>query len=102
MAEQYQRYQILLEPEQHDRMRHIADREDRSISDVARELIAVGLEALANDQKRLAERRGLALEHLNELREKAEDRYGDYEGDLVAEARSEREGELARGQKDQE
>lgn len=91
MGERYHRAQILLEPEQHDRMRHIASREDRSISDVAREVIEVGLEALAREEEARAKRRRLALDHLHEIREAAKARYGVYAGDLVEEARAERE-----------
>ncbi len=96
MAERYQRFQILLEPEQHDRMRHIAEREDMSTSDVARQLIRIGLETLAKDQMRQASWRRMDPEHLNELREQPAERYGDYEGELVAEARAKREPDLAR------
>lgn len=91
MSERYHRAQILLEPEQHDRMRHIARREDRSISDVARQVIGIGLEVLAQDDEARLHRRRLALENLRAIREAARARYGTYEGDPVAEARSERE-----------
>jgi len=84
MGERYHRSQILLEPEQHERMRHIAKRESRSISDVAREVISIGLKVLANVEKARARRRSLALEHLGQIREAVLERHGVYEGDLVA------------------
>ncbi|MDX1599875.1 MAG: hypothetical protein R3191_00015 [Anaerolineales bacterium] len=90
MAERYHRAQLLLEPEQHDRMRHIARREDRSISAVAREVIGIGLSVLAKDEQARAERRELALAQLHEIREGAQARYGEYQGDLVDEVRSDR------------
>lgn len=94
MGERYHRSQLLLEPEQHDRMRHIANREGRSISDVAREAIRIGLDALAEDREVQANRRALALRKLEEIREAALIRHGIYEGSLVAEAREERERDL--------
>ncbi|MCH8876818.1 MAG: hypothetical protein IIA89_08340 [Chloroflexi bacterium] len=99
MGERYHRSQILLEPEQHERMRHIAKRESRSISDVAREVISIGLKVLANDEKARARRRSLALEHLGQIREAVLERHEVYEGDLVAEARSEREQSLERARR---
>jgi hypothetical protein len=94
MGERYHRSQLLLEPEQHERMRRIAEREGRSISDVARGLIGIGLKALARDEKARTHRRAKALEQLSEIREAALARHGIYEGDLVAEVRSERERNL--------
>lgn len=100
MAERYHRSQILLEPEQHHRMRHIASREGRSISDVAREAIGIGLDVLANDEEVQAKRWTQALEHLQKIREEVLDRSGVYEGDLVAEARSERDRSVDHAQRD--
>jgi predicted DNA-binding protein len=94
MGERYHRSQILLEPEQHDRMRHIATREGRSISDVARQAIEIGLEAMSQDDQELAKRRTLALDHLHAIRESVQTRYGVYKGDLIAEVRSDRNREL--------
>jgi hypothetical protein len=94
MGERYHRSQLLLEPEQHERMRRIAEREGRSISDVARGLIGIGLKMLARDEKSRAQRRAKALEQLSKIREVALARHGIYKGGLVAEVRSEREGNL--------
>jgi hypothetical protein len=94
MGERYHRSQLLLEPEQHERMRRIAEREGRSISSVARVLIGIGLKALARDEKARTQRRAKALDRLSEIREAVLARHGVYEGDLVAEIRSERESNL--------
>lgn len=94
MGEQYHRAQLLIEPDQHDEMRRIANREGRSISDVARELIELGLEKVAGDEAARAKRRGLALEHLSEIRKAALERHGEYGGNLIAEVRSGREVQL--------
>jgi hypothetical protein len=91
VSERYHRSQILLEREQHKRLRQMAEREGRSISDVAREAIGIGLEALTGPAKARARRRTLALERLSAIREAARTRHGVYQGDLVAEARAERE-----------
>ncbi len=98
MSERYHRSQLLLEPDQHDRLRQIARREGRSISDVAREAIRLGLKALARDQAARARRRAHALEHLAEIRAAAQEAFGVYERDLMAEVRFERERELERAQ----
>ncbi len=91
MAERYYRAQLLLDPEQHQSLREIARREARSISAVAREVIDLGLEALGQDQRARAERRAKALARLAQIREGIFAEHGVFEGDLVAEARAERE-----------
>jgi hypothetical protein len=91
MAERYYRAQILLEPKQHDHLKEIAEREDRSISDVAREMIGRGLKDRERDlQSRLQQGRK-ALEQLHEIQQQVFEKHGVYQGDLVAEVRSERE-----------
>lgn len=99
MTRRYHRAQILLEPTQHERMRRIAQREGRSISEVARRLIRAGLERLAADEQRRADRRADALRRLSAIREGVRERRGEYEGDLIAEARSEREADLERARR---
>ncbi len=91
MSERYRRSQLLLEPEQHERMREIAEREGRSISDVARGLIESGLKRLAADEQARFERSAAALDGLREIREAAQARYGIYSGDLLSEVRAQRE-----------
>jgi hypothetical protein len=91
MSERYRRSQLLLEPEQHQKMREIAEREGRSISDVARGLIESGLERMAKDEQARFERNAAALDGLREIREAAQGRYGIYAGDLLSEVRAQRE-----------
>ena len=96
MGERYHRSQLLLDPEQHDQMRQIAQREGRSISDVAREAINLGLDALASDEGVRLRRRSLALEGLDQIRQKVHAASGIYEGDLIAEARADRDSDQER------
>ncbi len=88
MGERYHRSQLLLEPEQRNQMKHIAQREGRSISDVAREAIDIGLKALANDEGNRTRRRALALINLDKIRQSVLSASGVYEGDFVGEARA--------------
>jgi hypothetical protein len=94
MSERYHRAQILLEPDQYRRLRRIAEREDRSISDVAREMVSIGLDVHARDEDVRDQRQSQALDQLRKIREAALARHGLYQGDLLAEVRSEREGDL--------
>ena len=91
MTGQKHRTQILLEPEQHKALVLIAQQEKRSISDIVREIISQHLKERAIDAKR--QRAMDALERLTCLRERIEDQYGVYQGDLIAEARAERDGQ---------
>lgn len=91
MAERYYRAQILLEPEQHDNLREIAERENRSISDVAREMIERGLRDREKDRTSRLQQGRKALEQLVQIQRQVFEKHGVYHGDLVAEVRSERE-----------
>ncbi len=86
MAERLYQAQILLEPAQHRALKEIARREDRSISEVAREAIRLGLKAFTQDQNAQA----LALDNLRELRKVIRERSGVYRGNLVSEIREDR------------
>ena len=69
MAEKMYRTQILLEPEQHRALAEIARREERSVSDVVREMLR---EQLGQRQKKAdmdRERRLQALERIKQHRE---------------------------------
>ena len=85
------RAQILLEPEQHEALYRLAQSQGRSISEVAREVIQLGLQYIEQDAEALWERRMSAFERLTQIREIVQARYGIYIGDLVAEARAERD-----------
>jgi predicted CopG family antitoxin len=91
MSERYFRAQILMDPEQHSRLRKIAKQEERSISDVARELIERGLNDRVHDQQTRLQRSLGALEQLEKIRTKAFEAHGIYDGDLLSEVRSTRE-----------
>ena len=84
MAESMMRTQLLLEPEQHRTLAQIAQEEDRSISDLVREILR---EALVEREKiQRQEKAAEALQRLNQLREAGPV----YLGDPIAEIRAER------------
>lgn len=85
------RAQILLEPEQHQALVEIARRENRSISEIARRLIQIGLE-ISQDQVAVWERREKALNQLRKIREQTPL----YHGDLINEARDEQDDDTER------
>ncbi len=85
MAE-LERVQVILERTQRRALAKIAEREGRSISEVLREMIERGLAQRAEEHEQWKE----ALRRLRQLREANRGR-GLYLGNLVAEARAERE-----------
>jgi len=89
MEERMYRAQILLKPEHRRRLEEIARRERRSISAVTRQVIDAGLEVLESDAGIWEERTRI----LSELRSIREKQPFEYSGDLVGEARQEREEE---------
>jgi hypothetical protein len=92
MPENFHRAQILLKPEQHAALAHIASQNSRSISDVAREIVDLGLE-----YRRLkTEERLRALDNLDRLRSKIAERKGEFKDNLVAAARNDREKQVDR------
>ncbi len=88
------RAQILLEPEQHAVLAQAARREERSISDLIREIVDQWLKQ--QDEQRLWEQCMQSLEHLNQIRERIQQEYGVYQGDLLESARAERDEDLNR------
>ena len=88
------RAQILLEPEQHDALAEMARQENRSISDVVREILREWLATRDRDAQRQRELQ--ALEELTRLRLKIQEQHGVYTGDLLAEAREERDEDIER------
>ena len=83
MPETLFRAQILLERSQHAELKRLAEREGRSLSDLARELIAIGLDR----RKAGYEQRLDALKALDVIREGIEERYGVFDRDFAVEAR---------------
>lgn len=86
------RAQVLLESEQHEALAAIAQQEERSVSDLLREIVR---EHLADREARKMDALQ-AVERLTRIRESVQARYGTCPRDLVAEVRAEREEELER------
>lgn len=89
MSERMYRAQILLKPEQRRRLEEIAQREGRSISSVTRQAIDAGLATLENDAELWEKRTRI----LSDLRARRQKQPFEYAGDLIGEARQERENE---------
>ncbi len=85
------RAQFLISPKQRERLERLARREGRSLSDVTRRAIDLGLDALEELDERAARRQQEALAELDRIRAQVRERSGVYQGNLVAEAREERE-----------
>jgi plasmid stability protein len=81
------RAQLLLDDTQDRRLREMASREGKSISEVVRQILD---DYFAKQDRREQEEALKALEELGQIREKAASEYGVYEGDPVNEAREER------------
>lgn len=94
MSGNYHRAQILLEPDQHRKLRQIAERQGRSISDLAREIVSSGLQAMAEAEEASSARWVEVQRRLRVIRDAAHARKGVYQGDLVGEIRAERGEEL--------
>ena len=88
------RAQILLEPEQHEALAQVAQQENRSISDLVREIVREWLAAQDHEAQRQREMQ--ALEELTQLRLKIQEKHGVYAGDLIEEVRAERDAEIER------
>jgi heterodisulfide reductase subunit C len=93
MVQKY-RAQILLEPEQHKILQEIAHREGQSISEVAREVIRLGLQVLETDSEIIWQKRMAALERLSQMRQKIQEEKGIYEGNLIDESRKDRQRQI--------
>jgi hypothetical protein len=92
MEERMYRAQILLRPEQRRRLEEIARREGRSISAATRRVIDLGLQVMEGEAN-VWEKRARLLAELRARRGKQPFEYG---GDLVNEARKERDDEMER------
>lgn len=85
------RAQILLTPAERARIERLARREERTLADVTRRALDIGLDVLEGSDDASLRRQRKALADLDRIREGVRARYGVYQGDLVAEAREERE-----------
>jgi predicted DNA-binding ribbon-helix-helix protein len=90
MVGQKHRTQILLEPEQHNALVEIAHQEERSLSDLVRRIVSQYLKERARGRQRAVQ----SLERLTNMRKKIERRSGIYQGDVIAEARAERDKQM--------
>ncbi len=90
MTERMYRAQILLDPKQRRRLEEIARREGKSISAITRQVIDVGLEQMESEAE-VWKKRSLIL---SELRVRRSQQPLVYTGDLVNQARQEREDEM--------
>ena len=88
MTETMHRTQLLLEPSQYQALRAMAEQEQRSISEIVREILDRYFED--NDPRARWIRRADALKRLSDLRARVLERAGEYDADLLAEAREER------------
>lgn len=91
MTEHYQGYKSILEPEQYEALAQLASKQGRTLADVAREVVRLGLESLQQKQQRLE-----TLERLNQRRLEYHRMHGMYPGEPVAEVRAEREKQIER------
>jgi predicted DNA-binding protein len=92
MAEQHQSSQIVLEPEQYEKLAQLANERGRTLSEVAQEIVRLGLESI---ERRKAEQMAI-LERLNRRRLEYERTHGMCQGNPVAEVRAERENQIDR------
>lgn len=92
MSERMYRAQILLDPKQRKKLEELANREGRSISAVTRQVIDAGFEALESETEVWRKRSKI----LSTLRARRAKQSGEYTGDLLGEARKEREDESDR------
>ncbi|GAP06171.1 ribbon-helix-helix protein, copG family [Anaerolinea thermolimosa] len=84
------RNQLILDEENDRRLREMASREGKSLSEVIRQILD---EYFAERERKERERSLQALRKLDRIREETA-RYGVYEGDPVNEAREERDAEV--------
>ena len=88
------RAQILLEPYQHTALAKIASQENRSISDVVREILNLWL--AEQDSETKLQRELKAMDVLTQMRLKIQENWGIYTGDLIGEGQGERDDEAQR------
>jgi len=88
------RAQILLEPEQHAILAEVAQRENRSISDLVREIIREWLDNQAMDV--MWQKRRQPIEGMRQIRESIQEKYGIYQGNLIEATRNEHDEDVDR------
>lgn len=94
MMTQLYRTQVLLERRQHESLQQLAAAEGRSMSEVIREAVA---KYLVDHSKERKKQQALdAIAKLSELRDQLVAEHGIFEGDLLDEAREERDQDMER------
>ena len=91
---------LVLEPEQYDTLLQLATQKHQTVSEVAVEVVRLGLETLKQRSDEISDegdrQAQKPLERLNSLRAEIQQTHGIYSGDLVAEVRTEREEQIER------
>ncbi len=91
MATQLIRAQVMLDPEDYRRLQALANEAGKSLSETLREAV---LRFLDEQERQKQEQLRKALAEMRQIREQNATRYGVYKGDLVNEAREERERQM--------
>lgn len=91
MAAQLIRAQVMLDPEDYRRLQALASETGKSLSETLREAV---LRFLEEQEQQKQERLRKALAEMRQIREQNAASYGVYQGDLVNEAREEREHQM--------
>ncbi|NER99783.1 MAG: hypothetical protein F6J86_39250 [Symploca sp. SIO1B1] len=86
---------LVLEPQQYDTLLQLASQKHQTLSEVAVEVVRLGLETLKQRSDKISgegdRQAQKALDCLNSIRAEIQQTHGIYSGDLVAEVRTERE-----------
>lgn len=88
MTTQLIRAQVMLDPADYRRLQSLASEAGKSLSETLREAV---LRYLDEQERQKQEQLRKTLEEMRQIREQNAARYGVYKGDLVNEAREERE-----------
>jgi predicted SpoU family rRNA methylase len=91
MKTQLLRAQVMLEPEDYERLLSLANEQKKSLSETIREVVLRYLDELERQEQ---EQFRKSLEELRRIREENAARYGVYQGDLINEVREERERQM--------
>lgn len=85
------RAQVMLDPEDYRRLQSLAEKQGKSLSETIREVV---LQYLNEQERQEQEKFQKSLDELRQIRQRNAARYGIYQGDLVNEAREERERQM--------
>ncbi len=96
MPTQLIRAQVMLDPEDYRRLQALANETGKSLSAILREAV---LRFLEEQEQQKQEQLCKTLAEMRQIREQNATRYGVYQGDLVNEAREERERQMEDVQK---